>query len=115
MYGSLSELESNWNLLDQIYFVMETLPVEKNHFQWNDYIRLMGYKVGAISLSDWIEKRKPDDPYAELIKLRNEYETWREKNRKLKKYKKKVKIIYPKNYRGFWFDKRNREIAFPDE
>lgn len=108
MYGSVSELESNWRLLDDIYFVLENIPEEKNYFRWSDFLVEKGF--GSMSFDIRAKERRIQDPYSELVKLRNEYEEWREKSRKMKEFQKPKKFLtHSKDFnpKGFWFEKRN--------
>lgn len=104
MYGSVLEIESGWRILDELYFVLEGIPEEFNYFRWRDFLHEKGFGPKRPNY----EELNPEDPYVALIKMRNEYEGWGKRRRGLKKFKKPIKFIYPKNYKGFWFEKHNR-------
>jgi len=76
MYGSVSDLESQWHVLDQIYYILESVPQENiSDIAWGSFLCKKGY--GAKSAATIIEESKADDPYAALAQLRTEYEEWR--------------------------------------
>jgi hypothetical protein len=77
MYGTIAMLEMNWVLLDRIYFILEELEDVERDCNFTAFLISKGY--GPMSTSQIIEEINPKakDPYAELNKLRNEYEEWR--------------------------------------
>ena len=77
MYGSIAELESNWDLLDHIYCILEELEDVENDCNFTAFLLSKGY--GVKSAASIIKEIKSKDPYTELNKLRNEYEEWRSK------------------------------------
>ncbi len=84
MHGSIAEIESQWWVLDQISFILEDISIEeKMSLDWGAFLASKGF--GAKNATHVIEEKKTVDPYSELNKLRNEYETWRkEKNTKFR-------------------------------
>ena len=82
MYGSLSEIEAQWWVLDRIYLILEDVPETENF--WGDFLCEKGF--GAKNASIVVKELKTESPYSELNKLRNEFEEWRAK--KIKKIKK---------------------------
>jgi len=96
MYGSIEALETQWNVLDHVYLILEDLSDMKHDLAWGRF--MMDYKgFGAKSADHIIREMNPPDPYLQLSKLRNEYEQWRKKeirrirNRKSKVNKKKAR------------------------
>jgi hypothetical protein len=78
MYGNLREIEVQWLILDDVYMILEDIPWNKRfNFRMADFGFLKGFSAKAYSTI--IREMNPADPYLELIKLRNEYEEWREK------------------------------------
>lgn len=75
MYGSISELESNWNLLDQIFFLLNDLQEKMHEYNFAAYLRQKGY--GAKSAAMIINENQLDDPYKELNDLWSAYLSWR--------------------------------------
>jgi len=95
MYGSIEALETQLDVLDHIYLILEDLDDVRHDLAWG--IWMMDHKrFGAKSADLIIKEMNPPDPYLELSKLRNEYEQWRKKeirrirNRKSKVNKKKA-------------------------
>ena len=43
MYGSIYELESNWNLLDHIFFILSDLEEDMHQYNFPAYLRHEGY------------------------------------------------------------------------
>ena len=78
MYGNVEALETQWQLLDYTYFILEDLYDVRNDLRWGKF--MMDYKgFGAKGADLIIKEMNPSDPYLELTKLRNEYEQWRKK------------------------------------
>lgn len=76
MYGSISDIESQWYVLDQINFILEGVPKELvGTVAWGTFLSYKGY--GAKSAASIIDEGSFDDPYTVLTNLRNEYEEWR--------------------------------------
>ena len=75
MYGSIAELESNWRLLDNLFFILNNLLEEMNDFNFSAFLKHKGF--GAKNATSIIEEKKPDNPYLELNDLWNEYVGWR--------------------------------------
>jgi hypothetical protein len=90
MYGSIEALETQWDVLDHIYLILEDLYDGRHDLAWGWF--LMHYKgFGAKSADFIIKEMNPSDPYLELAKLRDEYEQWRRKEiRKIRNRKGKV-------------------------
>jgi hypothetical protein len=76
MYGSISEIESKWQVLDHIYFILENIPYENiGSIIWGAFLSTKGY--GSKRASTIFVDKKLEDPYSALVELRNEYEEWR--------------------------------------
>ena len=74
MYGSIAELESNWRLLDNLFFILNNLHEEMNDFNFSAFLKHKGF--GAKNATLVIKEKKPDNPYLELNNLWNEYIDW---------------------------------------
>ena len=90
MYGSIEALETQWEVLDYIYFILEELYDVRDDLRWGKF--MMDYKgFGAKSADRIIKETNPPDPYLELVKMRDEYEQWRRKEiRKIKNRESRV-------------------------
>ena len=76
MYGSPTELESQWWVLDQIFFIVEGISEENQvAISWGTFLATKGFS--ARSASSVIVEKGDKSPYETLTKLRNEYEAWR--------------------------------------
>ncbi len=76
MHGSIAEIESQWWVLDLIYFLLEDISTnDKNKLDWGAFLSSKGF--GAKNAAYIVADMKPADPYLELSKLRTEYEAWR--------------------------------------
>jgi len=77
MYGSISEIECQWHVLDHIYCILENVPNDKiGSISWGAFLTTKGYSANKELCTVFAEK-KLKDPYSALVKLRNEYEEWR--------------------------------------
>ena len=76
MYGTISELESNWILLDNLIFILEGWQDKQQEIDFSAFLRSKGY--GAKSASMVINEGNFDEPYIELNKVWNEYVGWRD-------------------------------------
>ena len=78
MHGDISEIESQWWVIDHIYFILEDiLDEDKTSVSFGAFLLSKGF--GAKSAARIITEKKSKEPYQELIRLRNEYEKWRKK------------------------------------
>ncbi len=75
MYGSVAEIESNWVVLDNIFFILRDLHEEMNDYNFSAFLRTKGF--GAKRASSVIAEMELDDPFLELNNLWNEYLEWR--------------------------------------
>jgi hypothetical protein len=88
VHGSFDQIESQWWVLDFIFLFLENIPKEEHQsFNMGTFGVLKGFS--AKSWSRIIEEKRSKDPYGELVKLRNEYEEWRDK--KIEEFKKSGK------------------------
>lgn len=76
MYGTVEMLESNWVILDHMYFILNDLEHKEADYNFGQF--LMSRDFGAKSAASVITERHVSDPYLELNKLWNEYVAWRE-------------------------------------
>jgi hypothetical protein len=74
MYGSIEEIESNWNILNKINFIIKGIDDEGVSF--SDFLLYKGF--GAKRASTIIKEKKAEDKYLELTKLWEEYTEWRQ-------------------------------------
>ena len=90
MYGSIEALETQWQVLDYVYFILEDLYDVRDDLRWGKF--MMDYKgFGAKNADLIIREMNPSDPYLELANLRDEYEQWRKKEiRRIRSCKNKV-------------------------
>jgi len=77
MYGSISEIECQWYVLDFIYCILENVPNDKiSLISWGAFLTTKGYSTNK-ELCIVFDEKKLKDPYSALVKLRDEYEEWR--------------------------------------
>ena len=77
-YGTIEQLETAFYLLDLIYFMLNDLDNIRDNIGWYSFLRFK--KFGPRSASMVIREKCPEEfHHAELIKLRNEYYEWRER------------------------------------
>ena len=69
MYGSISELEINWNLLNQIYFILNSVHDKYNEFNFANFLIEKSY--GAKNAAMVINESSVENPYLELNNLWN--------------------------------------------
>ncbi len=77
MYGSIEQLESNWCILNRIYFILNGLDDCEEQYSYSEFLKNKGF--GAKSATTIIKERKIEDDYLELNEIWNEYILWRNK------------------------------------
>jgi hypothetical protein len=75
MYGTIEMLESNWVLLDHLYFILHGLDDLEEHYNFREFLISQGF--GAKNAAMVIKELNSENPYLELNKMWNEYIEWR--------------------------------------
>ncbi len=75
MYGSIEEIESNWCLLNKIFFLLHGLENEEKKFSFQEFLFIKGF--GAKRVSTVIKQESNVEPYSKLNQIWNEYLEWR--------------------------------------
>ncbi|MDH4227143.1 MAG: hypothetical protein OEV59_05250 [Deltaproteobacteria bacterium] len=86
MYGSLGELVARWDMLDDIFLILNGIDPAGSDLVWGHFVGSeKGYGT-TVDISSIVKDINPsEDPYVVLSKLREEYEVWRdEKIEKMK-------------------------------
>jgi len=106
MYGTIPQIEAKWWVLDQIYCLLEGIPV--TNF-WGPFLASKGF--GSASASRRIKEMNLKNPYLKLMELRNEFERWRKKEiNKLKKNEKNKTALKITKYKKMKNPKRHKVL-----
>lgn len=76
MYGSIEMLESNWILLNHLYFIVNGLSDHEEQNSFREFLIVKGF--GSKNAAMIIREQNLESPYLELNNIWTEYSEWRD-------------------------------------